>query len=323
MGAKTAPPAETRAVVYIEEEGGAHYPLTESTSGTYTSTSRTLNPARNYRLHISTQGGKEYLSGFEAVHNTPPIDDFSWRATADGLKLYVSAHDASSSTHFYRWDYEETWESIPILIPTLEYRNFDRSPPGGLFPITVRFPQICWGNEKSPDIKLVNTSRLSQDVVHDYVVRTLPTTSSRLRHTYSILISQFAQSEAEYRYWELMKKNTENIGTLFDPQPVQLTGNVSCLNDDKALAMGFVGVHSVEQQRLFIRRSQLPFDWHISSGYDNCVPDTIKKPLLIPIYFSSPDNIPLAYASAGVLGIDRGCVDCRLYGSTVKPSFWP
>ncbi|GAB3878124.1 hypothetical protein GCM10028824_39440 [Hymenobacter segetis] len=325
IGAKTAPPVEAKATMYIEEEGGPRYPLAESPAGTYTSTPRTLNPARRYRLHISTQTGKEYATDFAPVNITPRIDDFSWRATPEGLQFLISAHnDDPAATRFYRWDYEETWETIPVLIPTLEYRNLDPIPPGGLFPITTRFPQICWGNEKSPNIQIVNTTRLTQNAVRDYVVRTLPTTNSRLRHAYSILITQSAQSEAEYRYWDLMNKNTENIGTLFDPQPVQLTGNVHCLNDDAALAMGFVGVRSVEQQRLFIRRSELPFDWKVSSGYDNCVPDTvILRKEIIQSVFGGGQNVPLAYIRGGVLGIDRDCVDCRLHGTTVKPSFWP
>ncbi|MBJ6107467.1 DUF4249 domain-containing protein [Hymenobacter sp. BT523] len=324
IGAKTAPPAETKATVFVEEEGGARYPLAESPAGTYTSPIRTLNPARKYRLRINTADGQQYASGFEAVNTTPRIDDFSWRATPEGLKLLISTHNNDpAATRFYRWDYEETWESIPLLIPSLEYRNLDPMPPGGMFPITTRFPRICWGNEKSTDIKLVNTTRLSQNAVRDYVVRELPTTSSRLRHLYSILVTQAAQSEAEYRYWELLKKNTENIGTLFDPQPVQLLGNVRCLTDEKALALGFVGVHSMEQQRLFIRYLDLPNDWRISSGYDNCEPDTIRDPRLYIAYFGGPYNVPLAYGGGGVLGVDRRCVDCRLYGSTVKPSFWP
>ncbi|MBJ6107466.1 DUF4249 domain-containing protein [Hymenobacter sp. BT523] len=325
IGASTAPPAETKATVYVEEEGGARYPLAESPAGTYTSATRTLNPARRYRLTVRTQSGQEYASEFEAVRNTPRIDDFSWRATADGLQVIISTHDAANATRFYRWDYEETWETVPVLIPTLEYRNLDPIPPGGLYPISAnaRFPRICWGNEKSTDIKLLSTTRLTQDIVSNYVVRALPTTSSRLRHLYSILVTQAAQSEAEYRYWELLKKNTENIGTLFDPQPVQLLGNVRCLTDEKALALGFVGVHSVEQQRLFIRYADLPNDWRISSGYDNCIPDTIKKPEQFQAVFGGPQNVPLAYGGGGVLSIDRGCVDCRLYGTTVKPSFWP
>ncbi|MCI1188564.1 DUF4249 domain-containing protein [Hymenobacter sp. DH14] len=322
LAAPAAPPAETKARVYVEELGGPSVQLTESPAGTYTSAARTLNPAKKYRLHLTTAAGQEFATDYQPVVTTPPFDRFGWRAEPDGLKIFLAAHDAANATHFYRWQYEETWESIPIIVPTLEWEVLYGPSEGRLIPIRNRFPLICWGNEKSSDIKLVNTTRLAQDVVADYVVRALPTTSYRLRHRYSILVTQAAQSEDEFHYWELLKKNTENIGTLFDPQPVQLTGNVRCLSDPAALALGFVGVHSVEQRRLFVERSQLPFDWNISSEYDKCPTDVVKT-ILIPQVFGSPDNIPIIYAPDGVLATSRECVDCRLHGSVVKPPFWP
>ncbi|MCI1188562.1 DUF4249 domain-containing protein [Hymenobacter sp. DH14] len=322
LAAPAAPPAETKARVYVEELGGPSVQLTESPAGTYTSAARTLNPAKKYRLHLTTAAGQEFATDYQPVVTTPPFDRFGWRAEPDGLKIFLATHDDANATHFYRWQYEETWESIPILIPSLEWRVPPAAPREGLFPITTRFPRICWATEKSTNIKLVNTTRLTRDAIPDYVVRALPTTSDRLHDRYSILVTQAAQSEDEFHYWELLKKNTENIGTLFDPQPVQLTGNVRCLTDPAALALGFVGVHSVEQRRLFVERSQLPFDWNIAGEYGKCVPDTVRG-LSIASAFGSPDYIPISATVGGVLGIGRPCVDCRLHGTTVKPSFWP
>jgi hypothetical protein len=322
LAAPGAPAPETKARVLVEEENGPAVLLAEGPAGTYAAPARTLNPAKKYRLRLTTAAGQEFATAYQAVVTTPPFDRFGWRAEPDGLKIFLAAHDPANATHFYRWQYEETWESIPIIIPSLEWRQPPATTREGLYPISVRFPRICWGNEKSSDIKLVNTSRLTQDVVSDYVVRTLPTTSARLRDRYSILVTQAAQSEEEFHYWELLKKNTENIGTLFDPQPVQLTGNVRCLTDPAVLALGFVGVHSIEQRRLFVERSQLPFDWDIAGDYGKCVPDTVRGPGIAGA-FTSLNYIPIAYSGGGVLGIGRECVDCRLHGSVVKPPFWP
>lgn len=311
----TAPPVETRATVYVEQENGPRFVLSESPIGTYSAAARTLDPGRKYRLHLTTLAGLEYLTDYQAVVTTPAFDTFGWRAESDGLKIFVGTHNAADASHYYRWEYEETWETIPVISPALEWRK-------GLYPILVPYPRICWGNEVSTTIKLFNTTRLTQNKVVDYVVRTVPTTSPRLHDRYSILVSQMAQSENEYHYWELLKKNTENIGTLFDPQPVQLTGNVRCVTKPADLALGFVGVHSVEQRRLFVVRSQLPYSWRLLSDYDNCVPDTIRG-RDISQAFITPNYVPINYSGAAVLGIGRSCVDCRLHGIPVKPSFWP
>ena len=139
-------------------------------------------------------------------------------------------------------------------------------------------------------------------------------------------------------YWDQLRKNTENIGTLFDPLPTQLTGNVRCLNDENELALGYVGAHNLEQQRIFITRSELPRTWRVSNGYEACVPpDTLflYKPAPGP---SPEDKIQSAFAGGQVLPIDRvygpagiigytnksrDCIDCRTRGTAVKPSFWP
>jgi hypothetical protein len=115
---------------------------------------------------------------------------------------------------------------------------------------------------------------------------------------------------------------------------------VHCLSNTTDLALGFVGAHSLSERRIFIRRSELPTTWRVSSGYEACLPpDTvyIDRP-------SPPPPIPAAVlagafgAGSGYLPIEavysrggtlvgytakaRDCIDCRTRGASVRPSFW-
>ncbi|QNH62004.1 DUF4249 domain-containing protein [Hymenobacter sediminicola] len=315
---RTAPPVEARASVAIEQEAGPRIPLQEAPAGTYTSSSTVLNTARKYRLHIVTQDGKQYASEYVPVKNTPPIDSVTWTASSSGLDIQVNTHDETNNTQYYRWDYDETWEIVPLLTPLLEYVN------NTFRPLTTPYPRICWGNQNSTAIDLTKTTNLSQDIVSKYSLRSYPATSERLRHTYSILVRQYAQTQEEYRYWEMLKKNTENIGTLFDPLPSQITGNVRCLTDESELAMGYVGAYSVQQKRIFIRRAQLPNYWRVSTGYDICIPPDTVEYKDVRGTFNYKLNIPLyEIPGKGYLATGLDCVDCRLRGTSVKPSFWP
>jgi hypothetical protein len=314
IASKAAPPVEARATIYIEDDAGARYRLSESVAGTYT-TSQTLNAARNYRLHINTQGGKEYASDYVQAKITPPIDAVNWRAESAGLKISVNAHDATNATQYYRWETEETWEIVPNIQPQLEYVN------RVMRPITTPFPRICWGNEISTKIRLVKTTGLTQDAVSDHVLVSLPTTTDRLWRRYSILVKQYAQTSEEYQYWDMLKKNTEDIGTLFDPLPTQLTGNVHCLSNRSEIALGYVGAYSEERRRIFITRNQLPFDWKISNGYESCIPDTVLSKRVQAV-FGYPGNVPIYDVPGGFLGTTKDCVDCRTRGTDVRPSFW-
>lgn len=335
IASKTAPPAETAAIVTIEQENGPRYPLQEGTvKGTYTSASLTLDPTKNYRLRILTSGGKEYASTFVPVKTTPLIDKVTWQAEDNGLTISVSTHDDQRMTQYYRWEYEETWEIVPPYAPSVEYRN------NRIQDITVPYPRICWGLAKSAPINVSSTTRLTQDVVSNYPLRSLPANSDLLYQRYSILVKQYAQTPDEYMYWDLLRKNTEQIGTLFDPLPTQLTGNVRCLNDESELALGYVGAHTMTTKRIFIERAELPRSWPVRSGYEACIPpDTVfldrpspPKPdpvvILQANFNPASGRLPISplYNPGGLYGYlasSRLCIDCRLKGAAVKPSYWP
>ncbi|WP_375435898.1 DUF4249 domain-containing protein [uncultured Hymenobacter sp.] len=332
ISSAAAAPKEAKATVYLEEENGVRNVLRESSQGTYTSAPLRLNPTKRYRLFISATGGKDYASDFVIVKTTPPIDNVAWQAVPTGLNIYVNSHDNTSATQYYRWEYEETWEITPPYAPAVEYRN------NRIQDITTPYPRLCWGTFKSVDIELTNTTRLNQDIVSNYLLRSFPTTANQFNTTYSLLVKQYAQTAEEYMYWDLLKKNTENIGTLFDPLPAQVTGNVHCLTDETELALGYIGAHSVEEKRIFIRRAELPRTWFVQTGYERCVPpDSVfffKPPPQPPIAqillgaFGGSAYFPIGplFESSGLIGYtaqSRDCIDCRTRGTAGKPSFWP
>jgi hypothetical protein len=335
VAAKTAPPVETRATVYIEDEAGTRQLLTESSTvkGTYDSGAQVLNTTQKYRLHINTLAGKEYVSDYVPVKTTPIIDSLPWRIDNDGLSIYVNAHDATSSTQYYRWDYIETWEINPIYRPTVEFVN------NRMRDIVVPYPTICWGNAPSTTVKIDKTTALTQDIISDFRLRLLPVNSDLLNSRYSILVQQHALTREEYAYWELLRKNTESIGSLFDPQPAQLTGNVHCTSSPNEIALGFIGAHSMSQRRIFIRRQDLPSTWSPRTGYESCMPPDsvfIDRPspprpnptLILQSAFANGAFLPIGelYNQSNLIGYTakvKDCVDCRTRGTSVKPSYWP
>ncbi|MCC3159116.1 DUF4249 domain-containing protein [Hymenobacter sp. 15J16-1T3B] len=314
-------PVETRANVFIEEEGGARYPLAEaSTAGTYRSASLRLSPGRRVRLYIKTSGPQEYASDFVPVKLTPPIDSLTWRAKPDGVQLYVNTHDETDQARYYRWDYDQTWEFTSALVSRYEYVNHQMLP---------RRENInrCWRSEVGTTVKLGNTARLSHDVLREASLFMVPSTSEKLNIKYSILVRQYAITPEESAYWEMLNKNTENIGTVFGPLPSQEQGNVHRLGADEPV-LGYVGASSVTEKRLFVARPQLPRTWYPSAGNPECVflqivPDPEGKGPTIEEYFGTGMHLPVDEVAPGVYsGAMRECVDCRLRGSNIRPSFW-
>jgi hypothetical protein len=150
-------------------------------------------------------------------------------------------------------------------------------------------------------------------------VQFIPNGSEKLAVRYSILLRQYALDREGYNFYELMKKNTEDIVNIFSPQPSEIRGNINNINDSKEYVLGYVTASTVEEQRKFI---QIP--WHFFQG---CyitkvpnIPDSIKFYFgpggpLIPFAYDDP---PPSYS-----GSSPECVDCtRRGGNTKRPSYW-
>ena len=316
------PTPEAKATVRVESEGGIAYPFTEGPSGTYTLNASPLTTGRNYRLRIKTSDGNEYLSDLITVKKTPKIDSLSWDVQNQGLQIYVNTHDATNKTRYYRWEYEDTFEiQTPYQSP---FELVDDSIVGRQVVNINR----CWQTRASTNIIIGSTARLTQDVLQKAPILFIPGSSPKLWIKYSLLVKQYAQSPEAYAYWESLQKNTEQLGSLFDPLPSQLTGNIHNVNNASDPVLGFVDGYSVEQVRVFIDRPASLPRYLIETGYESCKLDTLPLPLdptpLKDWLGPSGGYNAVEYLGKGLyLAAAVGCTDCRNRGTTTKPSYWP
>ena len=331
VNTKNTAPAEAEAQVAIQDDAGRRYPLREATSGTYTSAANTLDASRQYQLRITTAQGREYASDLGPVVLAPPIDTLTWQLTPqEGAQVYLSTHDASSAARYYRWDYDETWQFTSAYQSGLEYvasSNSVQTRPG------ERQIFTCWRTEASTAIVQSTTAQLSQNTLASFPLLLLPP-SDKLRYGYSLLVRQIAQTAAEYDYWERLRKSTENLGTVNDPLPTRVTGNVHAVADASEAVLGYVGVHSVAEKRLFIDGARFPTprpeSVFYSALYAPCA-GTIGSSVRIddPLYlqqFRDGFLVPIKRADLApdyIFVATPGCADCRLHGTNVKLSYWP
>ncbi|MGI4864713.1 MAG: DUF4249 domain-containing protein [Janthinobacterium lividum] len=329
----TAPPAEKGATVYIVDNSGARYAVREVSPGFYKSDSMVLNPARQYQLRIATVGASaaSYESDLVAMKVTPPIDKLDWVRQNNELQVQLSTHDAQAQSRYYRWSFAETWEFHSAYESQLEYIN-------GIVTTRVTPIYTCWRTEQNTSIKQGSTAQLSQDALTNALLFSFSDRAERLKIRYSVLVNQNTETAEEFAYYELLRKNTEAVGTVNDPLPTQLTGNVHRVGNAAEPVLGFVGAHTVQQKRIFISPQDLnlPAGWAFEDPYAACnigqelAPDPGDKvPIFVPFtrVFNNPENIPLDYilrgtSKIGYTGTSRACADCRTRGTTTKPSFW-
>ena len=307
---------ERNAIVSVESEDGESYGLQNMFNGNYFSPLLPISSTRNYRLHIFTADQKEYVSEYVPVKITPPIDSVSWKFdSTHGVNIYVTTHDATNSTQYYRWKTVSCWEHRASDSSELIYEN------GAL---RFRTPQEeiyrCWNIDTTGDIFLASTAALSSDIVFEKKLAYIPYRSTQIRWVYSILVTQYALTKDAFEYWQNLKKNTEEIGSIFDPQPFAEFGNIHCVTNPAEPVLGFISCCSTSKQRIYIFWSQVHFPYDL--------PDCKKivvSPSDIDEVFSGYRYLPLRYGDFGSVFADYvDCLDCRLQGGTnVKPPYMP
>lgn len=324
--ADSLPPApEPGATVMIEAETGGAFPLLSQGNGIYRSGIISLNPSLNYQLKVATSNGKNYESDYVPVKQTPPIDSITWKQKLDspnkGVTIFAHTHDPQNKTTFYRWDYVETWEYQPPLIGYVSLNSQGRA----FYTDSTNQINTCWGTTYSNNISIASSEALGQDLISYAPIQMVPQNDERMAIRYSIYVNQYALTREAYQYWDLLKKSTEQTGSIFDPQPAQLIGNIHCVSNPNEPVIGFASASYVTGKRMFIGYRELA-DWH----YQNNPGSSCKinywptDPVDFSI-FNYPDTSsqPWYYSGSYTLVVKKDCVDCRRRGGTnQKPSFW-
>ena len=320
---------ELGARVTVEGDQGVVYQLAEAGSGVYVATGLNLDNSHKYHLHIVTTAGKEYLSDYEAVKPTPPIDSVGYTVQANGIQLYVNSHDPNNNTRYYRWDYQETWNfhaKYPAAFITDGKQLLYRKPDQQIY--------SCFAGEASSTIILGSTKALTQDVIYQQPLTQIASTSEKIEARYSIIVKEYALSTEAYNFWQNLKKNTEQLGSIFDALPSEVPGNIHCVTSPSEPVVGYVSVSTIQQKRIFISQAQLPQTWVPTYPYQ-CELDTLLychgpscqndvALFLIPLgtteFAISPITSQLN--TLGYLSSDVQCADCTIRGTTKKPAFW-
>ena len=141
-----------------------------------------------------------------------------------------------------------------------------------------------------------------------------------------MLARQIPLTREAYNYWVIIQKNSQKLGTLFDLQPSQLTGNIHALSADEPV-IGFISAVTTQQKRMFIHNRELT-DWSTTIQHNEC--DVITLPTdptnQLLYTYADPEYVPWYFvgsAPAALLVTKKICIDCREYGGVTKrPSFW-
>jgi len=142
--------------------------------------------------------------------------------------------------------------------PPIETDGFVRWRVTGEYDIVERAfgllnPRHCYVKQSIDlnDIVVANTSEFDRGGIAREPVINLPM-DSRFNIQYLFNVSQFSLNEAEYNYWSRIEELVNVDGTLFDPPPGVLKGNLINTTDPTQQVQGYFSVARLSFVRRFV-----------------------------------------------------------------------
>jgi hypothetical protein len=319
--ANSGPLMETGASILIEDDNNNAYTLFEGTPGIYFSDPLNLPVDRKYRLTVTTASENTYVSDFTEPLITPPIESVTWKAVpAEGpiraVEIYVNSHDLQVKADYYQWDYEEIFERRMEWPSELKWEDDmlvhrDNSEQEEM--------RLCYEHKFPRDLIIAPATQFKNGVISQRVI-SFPVNDVRLHRMYAITVTQNVLSRKAYDYLRIMLKNTNSMGTFFDPLPSGLSGNIRNLNSSEPVVGFVIAYQTSAPMRLMISSSDVPW-WNFQYGCDYI---TIDRSLPDqPIYFNRAEYVSV-HVNNVLSAASVGCGDCRWWGgNNLRPDFWP
>ena len=245
---------------------------------------------RSYHVEINLLDGRQIVSDPAEIAARVEIDSLDFTVTSEALinnsgnvvtqemvNVFLSTTVDDTDRPFLRWRAEGQYE----------FQEIDPS---------VLFPDKCYVSEQ---IDINNLQIFDARELNGTVLFEQPLFSTLFNRRFNVIycahIRQMRISEQEFNYWGAVDQLINIDGTLFDPPPASIRGNLRNVNDEDDQIFGYFSVVSQASTRFFIDVTQQGF-----IADTNCSPFTFRM--------NPPE-----------------CANCTLIANSTRerPAFWP
>jgi Domain of unknown function (DUF4249) len=276
--------------------------LTEFSSGVYIDPNRRKGvPGQTYQLKFTTPKGVKYESSIEKLTAVPPIDKvyhvFNQKGQLDntGQRVMHSTTDVSidfqdpvADQNYYLWK-TVLWERQEICETCtggtyqvgrgcVQPRVMPNPPPPDY---DYQCEGRCWDIVYNNEVNLLSDVLINGKKTIGRLIQKVPyyRTSGGL-----IEIQQYSITPIAYRYYDLLRQQSQTTGTLTDTPPAPLVGNIRNLDDPSEAVVGFFAAAGLIKLRYWIPRGSDPSAIQVLLlGHEpNFEPTTLTRPPLAP-----------------------------------------
>ena len=248
------PPKVSGATVWITDDANQRLDLEEISEGKYQSDSNSSfigTVGRAYILHIEVDG-HSIESEPEKLVPTPPItamrveadeqifiSDLGNEIVTPGFQVFVDTETLGGTGTYLKWDYRGVYvvkTPAPTIPRALACFIPDEDPTENLNVFGVET------NQKQP-ILGIPMKFFTPTVKFDTI--------------YFFVLKQFSLNRDAFEFWNAVQLQRKSTGSIFDPVPGTIEGNMRDINDPENLVLGYFTVSSVTEEQLSITRLEL------------------------------------------------------------------
>jgi hypothetical protein len=290
------------AKVTIEDDLGDSTTCIQSVNGTYLSSDSNFigTIGRSYTLKIYLSNGMIYLSKPEKITPVPPIDsislfyDSSYIADVRPAQIIVSVNtkDPPDTTNYYRWT-----ASGYVIRKSWGTPCTPGSPP-------CYNPYVCSCGAFCDQLVVGDQVNIFSDqFTNGHEIKQQPVFYSPI-YWYGyhyIEIKQNSLSQQAYQFWQQYLNQTSRTGSILDPLPASLIGNIYNQADSNNLALGLFSASAVYSKKILIKPNFLQTYWlEVTATYfieqgscDMVYPNTLEN-----------DAIPAGWENAEIINMN-------------------
>jgi hypothetical protein len=257
---------ERNAKITISDNHGNTELLIETLPGIYQTTQSMGVIGDLYTLSIETVNGQRYKSLEEELLPVPEVAKLESEfliteklitnsngdakpLRTESFAIYAIVNDPPTFGNNYRWQVDGIFE---------------------FFSLTDN-PDIkqCW----APLTRLESKLEIASDVAFNgnSFKQQIAITNYDRPTDLLVKVKQQSLTNQAYSFWEALRSQQINTGSIFDPPPTPVSGNVKNINDDSEVVLGYFGASAIAYKNLLIDRLK-------DSGFSDPVRGVAIKP---------------------------------------------
>ncbi len=236
----------------------------------------------SYSISITLSNGEKYTSVPEKV--LPVSNDFQLDTIGVsvpyglpdlyGADIQIRTKDPAGEKNYYRW--------IAIDYLPREAKGVPCGSPGGA---PVSCFKFCYQFYNEKDIRILSDATIDGNEIRHQTVLVAPYYYVGLHY---VEIKQLSLSRQAYQFWQLYLEQSARTGSILDPLPSPIQGNIYNVADPDKLALGYFEVSDVASKKYIL------FPTFINAYYTLAYAFRYIDPRIGPCWEIYPDAIHFA-----------------------------